>query len=44
MRVDFLETVDSVELAIGLVRVSRKGSPSVPWGSMVNIFGVFTPS
>ena len=30
-------TLDSMELEVGLVRVSRKGSPSVPGSSMVNL-------
>ena len=29
--------MDSVELGVGLVRVSRKGSPPVPWSSMINL-------
>ena len=37
MSVGFLWTVDSVELGVGLVRVSRKGNPSVSWSSMVNL-------
>ena len=37
MWVGFLLTVDSMELGVGLVRVSRKGSPSVPGSSMVNV-------
>ena len=28
--------MDSMELGVGLVRVSRKGSPSVPGSSVVN--------
>ena len=34
---DFLQTVDSMELGVGLVRVSRKESPTVPGSSMVNM-------
>ena len=37
MWVGFLWTVDSMELGVGLVGVSRKGSPSVPGSSMVNL-------
>ena len=37
MWVGFLWTVDSMELGVGLVRVSRKGSPSVPGSSMMNL-------
>ena len=33
----FLQNVDSVELGMGLTRVSRKGSPSIPLSSMVNL-------
>ena len=33
----FLYTVDSMELGVGLVRVSRKQSLSVPGSSMVNL-------
>ena len=33
----FLLTVNLMELGVGLVRVSRKGSPSVPGSSMVNL-------
>ena len=29
--------MDSMELGVGLVRASRKGSPSVPGTSMVNL-------
>ena len=29
--------LDSMELRVGLVRVSRKGSQSVPGSSMVNV-------
>ena len=36
----FLYTVDSIELGVGLVRVSRKGSPSVPRSSVVNLMCV----
>ena len=32
--------MDSLELGVGLVRVSRKGSPSVPGSSMVNLMEV----
>ena len=35
--VGFLWTVDSMELGVGLVRVSGKGSPSVPGSSIVNL-------
>ena len=36
MCVGFLQTVDSMELEVGLVRVSRRESPSVPGSSVVN--------
>ena len=41
MWVDFLQTVDSVELGVGLIRISRKRSPSVPVCSMVIPFIYF---
>ena len=37
MWVEFLLTVDSMESEVGFVRVSRKGSPSVPGSSIVNL-------
>ena len=37
MWVGFLKTVDSMELEVDLVRVSRKGSPSLPGCSMMNL-------
>ena len=37
MWVHFLLTMDSMELGVGLVRVSRKGNTSVPGSSVVNL-------
>ena len=37
MVVGFLWTVDSLELGVGLVRVSRKEGPSVPGSSRVHL-------
>ena len=36
----FLQTVGLMQLEVGLVRLSRKGSPSVPGRSMVNLMCV----